>query len=68
MTYRLSVLIQVSLLIFLVVSSTQATAQQLANVKEPQAKVILGVLEDIPGEYTGESCGLNRSMQHHLIS
>src|SRR5271157_155734 len=55
MTYRLRLLIQISLLISGAVTITQATAQQLASVKEPQADVILGVLEDIPGEYAGES-------------
>ena len=31
------------------------SAQQVADTKEPPANVILGVLEDIPGKYVGES-------------
>jgi hypothetical protein len=54
MTYRLCVLIQISLLLFFVVSKTQATAQQVTTTKAQQANVILGVLEDIPGEYARE--------------
>jgi len=46
---------QVSLWCFLFAPGLQATAQQPATSKMIGGRVILGVLEDIPGEYTGES-------------
>jgi len=55
MTYRLCILIQVSLWCFIFASEFQAAAQQAATANLRQANVILGVLEDIPGEYSGES-------------
>jgi hypothetical protein len=55
MTYRLRLLIQITSVILGVVVITRASAQHVTNTKEPQANVILGVLEDFPGEYAGES-------------
>ena len=56
MTNRLRFLIQITAaLISGVVAITQAWAQQAANVGESHANVTLGVLEDMPGKYVGES-------------
>src|ERR1700733_1127830 len=45
---------QVSLLLSLALSGAPPKAQEVTATKRPQADVILGVLEDIPGEYAGE--------------
>jgi hypothetical protein len=55
MTYRLCILIQVSLCCFLFASEFQAAAQQATTANLRQANVILGVLEDTPSENSGES-------------
>jgi hypothetical protein len=55
MTYGQKLLIRVSLLLFFAVSSARATAQQATISDAHQVKVILGVLEDVPGKYSGEA-------------
>jgi len=55
MTYRLRILIQIAMLLIFTVSNTKATGQQATIDKVQQANVVLGLLEDIPGEYAGES-------------
>jgi len=55
MTYQLGLLIQIASLISGLVAIAQASAHQVAKIREPQATVISGVLEDMPGEYSGES-------------
>jgi len=47
--------IQASLLCFVIASENQVTAQQVKSGRTQQPKVILGVLEDLPGEYAGDS-------------
>jgi hypothetical protein len=54
MTSRLRVLIEIAVFVSGLVAVTQASAQQVPNIGETQANVILGVLEDIPGEYARE--------------
>jgi hypothetical protein len=54
MNYRLRIVIQISLFIIGVVTITHATAQQTENGNELQANPVLGVLEDIPGLYSGK--------------
>jgi hypothetical protein len=46
--------VRVSLLLFLALSGALAKGQQATFAKVPQADVILGVLEDFPGEYAYE--------------
>jgi hypothetical protein len=54
-TYRLCLVIQSCLLCFFGALDMPSTAQQVTTGKVQQANVILGVLEDIPGESSGES-------------
>ncbi len=51
MTYRLRLLIQIASIFLGVVAIMRASAQHLTNTMEPQAEVILGVLEDFPGRH-----------------
>ncbi len=55
MTNRLSIVIQVGLLLFFAVSNTQVTAQQAPTANVRRTNVILGVLEDYPGKSPNQS-------------
>jgi len=55
MMCRLNVLVGLSLLCFLAISGFRSAAQQAATSDLRQGNIILGVLEDFPGEYSGDS-------------
>ena len=55
MTRGSGIAIQAGLWCLLLASGPNGTAQQPSTTNEPKGRLILGVLEDIPGEYSGES-------------
>ena len=55
MKHQLRLLILVTSFVSGIVGAPRPWAQQVANVSERQSNVILGVLEDIPGEHASES-------------